>query len=148
MQSPIQNDASRTMIVCVDSYLQGVLCGCVYPCAQEGEGYEFRSLVQLIVGIESILDSANFPQSFNAVRNFFLTPKLSLKGAEGREIRRGYCATFVVKILFRQHSSWQGTLAWSEKRQEKPFRSVLELILLMNSALNGSGESQPAQENR
>ena len=138
MQSRILNDASRTMVVCVDSYVQGVPLGCFYNCGQEGEGYAFRSLTQLIVGIENILDSANFPQSFNAVRSFSVMPEPELKGAEDKKIRQGYRATFMVKILFRQHTSWQGTITWLEKKSEQPFRSVLELILLMDSALNNS----------
>jgi len=90
------------------------------------------------VGIENILDSANFPQAFSAVRSFSVMPETELNCTEDKQIRQGYQATFMVKILFRQHTSWQGTITWLEKKREQTFRSVLELILLMDSALNNS----------
>ena len=48
---------------------------------------------------------------------------------------KGKVATFTIRVLFRQHTSWQGTILWLEKNMEQSFRSVLELILLMDSAL-------------
>lgn len=47
----------------------------------------------------------------------------------------GAVATFSMRILFRQNSSWQGSLTWIEGNQEEYFRSVLELIVLMENAL-------------
>jgi hypothetical protein len=38
-------------------------------------------------------------------------------------------------VLFRQNASWQGSITWMEGKQEQSFRSALELIFLMNSAL-------------
>ena len=49
--------------------------------------------------------------------------------------RSGAVATFSMRILFRQNSSWQGSLTWIEGNQEEYFRSVLELIVLMENAL-------------
>ncbi|MBQ3147093.1 MAG: hypothetical protein IJB91_05120 [Oscillospiraceae bacterium] len=49
--------------------------------------------------------------------------------------RPGDLATFAVKILFRQNASWQGSVTWLEGKREQSFRSVLELILLMSTAL-------------
>ena len=138
MQGRIRGDASRTTIICVDSYEQGVPVGCFFNCGQESESCSFQSLTQLLVGMEHILDSTNFPQSFTAVRSFSVMPETHLENAVGKKIRKGNLATFMVKVLFRQHTSWQGTITWLEKKSEQPFRSVLELILLMDSALNSS----------
>ena len=44
-------------------------------------------------------------------------------------------ATFRVSVLFRQNASWQGTLLWTERAVDAQFRSVLELIRLLDSAL-------------
>ena len=49
--------------------------------------------------------------------------------------RIGQKATFVIKVLFCQLNSWQGTVMWCEKNKEERFRSVLELLVLMDSAL-------------
>ena len=52
---------------------------------------------------------------------------------------RGTAATFELRILFRQHASWQGELLWLERSDRQSFRSVLELITLMDSALRAKG---------
>lgn len=44
-------------------------------------------------------------------------------------------ATFVVRILFKRNSTWQGTICWKEKRCQVSFRSFLEMLLLMQDAV-------------
>ena len=67
-------------------------------------------------------------------------PEPKLGSPADEKFRKGKLATFVVKVLFRQHTSWQGSITWLEEQSEQAFRSVLELILLMDSALGGSRE--------
>jgi len=56
----------------------------------------------------------------------------------------GKQATFAVNILFRRNASWQGSLTWLDEKETITFRSVLELISLMNSALlKGKGPVWP-----
>ena len=50
-------------------------------------------------------------------------------------LKRGALASFSIRLLFRQNASWQGILTWIEGGQEQYFRSVLELVLLMDNAL-------------
>jgi hypothetical protein len=45
-------------------------------------------------------------------------------------------ARFFVRILFRQNASWQGTICWLDRKTEAQFRSVLELLILMDGALS------------
>ncbi|MBP3332948.1 MAG: hypothetical protein J6M35_02775 [Clostridia bacterium] len=54
------------------------------------------------------------------------------------EFKEGALATFSLKILFRQNASWQGSIYWHDGRQEERFRSVLDLLLLIDSALTSS----------
>ena len=44
-------------------------------------------------------------------------------------------ATFKLSILFRQNSSWQGSVLWLEEDSEAQFRSALELVKLVDSVL-------------
>ncbi|MDL2237945.1 hypothetical protein LJC56_08985 [Christensenellaceae bacterium OttesenSCG-928-K19] len=44
-------------------------------------------------------------------------------------------ATFLVQIVSQQHATWQGTVKWLEENKEIPFRSELELLRLMDSAI-------------
>ena len=50
------------------------------------------------------------------------------------EIRFQSLSQLLVKM---QDASWQGSVTWLEQGQEESFRSVLELILLLDSALSG-----------
>ena len=43
--------------------------------------------------------------------------------------------TFVVKVLDTQNSTWQGTVSWTESKRQEHFRSALELIRLIDSAI-------------
>ncbi|MBQ2924298.1 MAG: hypothetical protein IJE57_01870 [Anaerotignum sp.] len=44
-------------------------------------------------------------------------------------------ATFELEIIFRQNASWQGNIVYAEKGLSSSFRSVLELLSLMDSVL-------------
>ncbi|WP_187118766.1 hypothetical protein [Christensenella timonensis] len=50
-------------------------------------------------------------------------------------------ATFVIQIQCKQNATWQGQIIWSDKKETQRFRSELELIKLMESALEW-GEKQ------
>ncbi len=131
-------EAFRKIRLCVDSYDQGVISGRYIPPGQE-ESRPFSSLVRFLVETESMLDEANFPQAFTAKRTFCPLHAVSPEGDDaGGSVCTGKLATFDIRLLFRQHTSWQGTVTWVEGRGEQSFRSVLELILLVDSALAGS----------
>lgn len=43
--------------------------------------------------------------------------------------------TFILEVLFRQNCSWQGRLIWPREGKEASFRSVLELIVLIETTM-------------
>lgn len=133
---------SRRTLVCVDSYEEGVLKGRIYNAYAEPE--RFESLSQFLIKMEALLDELQQPQSATQPRTF--TPFVERLDSEppSRHIRRGAKATFEVQVIFRQNTSWQGVLIWLEQNAEQSFRSVLELILLMDSALRGQEVSDRA----
>ena len=47
----------------------------------------------------------------------------------------GGSRTFVVRVLDTQNSTWQGTVTWTDSGKQEQFRSALELIRLIDSAL-------------
>ena len=49
-------------------------------------------------------------------------------------------ANFVVHVQFRQNATWQGTVQWLDKNKIQQFRSALELLKLMDEALDGNDE--------
>lgn len=119
-------------LICVDSYHNGVPVGRILSTGLESENFE--SLSQFLIKMEELLDDRQTPQSYTATRSFntFVEP---LGSQAASHTRRGAKATFEVQVIFRQHTSWQGVVYWQEAKQEQSFRSVLELILLMDSAL-------------
>lgn len=48
----------------------------------------------------------------------------------------GRKASFIVRVTSRQNATWQGSISWTEKGVTKHFRSALELIKLIDSALD------------
>lgn len=139
MQERLRGNEFRTTVVCVDSYEEGVLAGRFFnPSCPEGQS--FNSLSQFLVQMEDLFDKLQLPQSFTAVRAFSEPPLARGTQAPDRSpSREGALCTFAVRILFRQNASWQGSVTWLEEKREQSFRSVLELVLLMDSALKTAG---------
>lgn len=125
--------ANRKITVCVDSYENGVLEGRFYNAYREME--QFKSLMQFLVGIEAALEEQQIPQSYTVLRKFFEHFPAGDSAVSSGRIQKGKIATFEMQVLFRQHTSWQGVLIWRDRKMEQSFRSVLELALLMDSAL-------------
>ena len=46
--------------------------------------------------------------------------------------------TFLVKIMDHEHATWQGKVTWIEGQREQYFRSALELIKLIDDAVENS----------
>lgn len=139
MPQKFTSNEYRMTMVCVDSYENGILIGRFYnPYLESGE--TFSGVMQLLLKISQMLDAMNFPDSFMAPRSF--APAAGFDSAPTENpMARGTLATFALRVLFRQNASWQGMLSWLEGEQEQGFRSVLEMLLLMDTALRPSGES-------
>lgn len=121
----------QKIIVCVDSYRNGVLQGRLYHASSEPETFE--SLTQFLLKMEKILDAPKIPPT-NAI------PPLPGDGAAHNPpmvlpFLKGAEATFQVQVLFRHNTSWQGVMVWLEEHRQQRFRSALSLILLIDSAL-------------
>jgi len=50
--------------------------------------------------------------------------------------------TFEISVKFTQNSTWQGQIYWIEKNQKQNFRSVLEMLKLMDEALGEGTDSE------
>lgn len=132
----MKGDMNRTVMISVDSYHEKIPCG-RFHIVSEQEAHPFRGLSQLLIGINSYLDRENFPQSFSELRTFQDPLRHENPPALSRQAS-GDLATFSVRILFRQNASWQGMVTWVEGKQQEYFRSVLELIVLLDNALQYS----------
>ena len=146
--------------ICIDEYSLGEMHGRIYSPFRE-EPIAFNSAITLIKNINDIFDDGDYPQSTMRVRGFNRNSKDTKsalrdeKAAVGdpskvtniRSNIRGKKATFGVKVMFRQNASWQGTVNWIEKNREESFRSVLELLMLMDSTFEAEQSAAAGSDN-
>ena len=50
--------------------------------------------------------------------------------------------TFVIRIHDCQNSTWQGSILWAERQERKCFRSTLEMISLIEEAVQLDRETK------
>ena len=50
--------------------------------------------------------------------------------------------TFVIRIHDCQNSTWQGSILWAERQERKCFRSKLEMISLIEEAVQLDRENK------
>lgn len=130
----MKGELNRTIMIYVDSYDNHVPVG-HFHVASNPETTPFNSLSRLLIDINDYLDKEKFPQSFTELRKFRVPAKVTESAAGAFGIKKGGKATFAIRLLFRQNASWQGMIRWVEGNQEEYFRSVLEMIMLMDDAL-------------
>lgn len=129
----------KTCLVKVSSYdeknIKGVLINPYY----EQELY-FSSLTQLLIMMDELYDTLNFPQRAMENRSFKDNvsgqPETEAFSAISPPENVPVLASFKISVLFRQNASWQGNIMWLEEKYEAQFRSVLELILIIDSAFS------------
>ena len=54
--------------------------------------------------------------------------------------------TFIVEVCCRENASWQGKVTWADKGRSQYFRSALELLKLMDQALDEGEEKKDIDE--
>ena len=103
-----------------------------------GKEVPFENLTRLLLLMEELMDEMDYPQASVKSRRFNQKQKIPERHSIPEKLLISPCealATFKVKVLFRQGASWQGKIEWVEENMETSFRSVLELVKLMDSAL-------------
>ncbi len=112
----------REAIVTVFSYKNGIMDGYLqHPGLEEKK--EFRSLSQLMLELNQLLDTQKPPNSLQF-------PLVYLEKEEKRHRKR-----FRIDVLFQEHHTWQGKLILEDEKQEAVFRSVMELMELIDEIL-------------
>ncbi len=113
-----------------DKNLQGTFYNPFY-----GEEIPFYNLTQLLLIMDAMMDDIKFPQESVQNRRFRKHEKQPEPVRVLPKPAQKAIATFKVRVMFRQSASWQGTIAWADGKRETAFRSALEMVKLMDSAL-------------
>lgn len=131
-----------TILVCVDERAGKDILGRIYYPGGE-DPLKFNEIGRLLIEIDRILDELHYPESSTSGRSFQKhmkdqkNPKERAAMQKKQETpKKGDKGTFVVQVQYRQHATWQGKVLWAEKNETKQFRSALELLKLIDSALD------------
>ena len=143
LQSKVCWEEYRRTVVCIDSYENMVPTGKFYNLHHEGI-IPFHGTIQFLSKMEDMLNELEFPLPFTAMRSFDAPSKTFTGTFPETEAQYGKKATFMLRIVLRQNTSWQGSVTWLEGNRSQSFRSVLELLLLMDSALRIKGRDDEA----
>lgn len=140
--SAISRAAPNLVRICVDDCGELRFSGRLYHRFSR-VGVPFSSPGQLLDQMDSLYDELNYPQRTVQMRSFNpgptsgrKEPVMARKKVNDLADQTGECATFVVHVMYRQNATWQGNVLWAEKGQNCNFRSALELLKLMDSALD------------
>lgn len=131
--------------MCIDNINDGELSGRIYHCYSK-EPWKFTNILQLIELADDFFDRLEFPQASTSARSFTSTQFSGVdrldkvQSPEDFIENRGQKRTFFLNVRYRQNSSWQGSVTWVEEQREQHFRSALELLKLIDGALDNNYE--------
>lgn len=135
----IPHEMKKTMIK-IYSYDNKCMQGTIFNSFFDKE-MVFENVMQMILMIDRISDTMLYPQRAMQLRQFHDVKMPENNFSFGFTTTADYSdrfpiATFELEILFRQNASWQGNLIYAENNRSSSFRSVLELLTLIDSALS------------
>ena len=142
----VNYSAPNLLSICVDRVGDQSYEGRIYHKYSNGP-QQFRDIGDMIRIMDALFDRCGYPQSSTQGRSFQdKTGKPLLKEAsqvsDTDQVlkQNGDIATFVVHVKHRQYSTWQGEVVWAEKKEKRTFRSALELLKLIDGALEEGEE--------
>ena len=124
------------------SYENGVVCGDLHSPVLK-DSVHFQGLIELIMIMEKIMQDMNIPKYDSKYRT--LTTKKSLENMQltYQDLTLSHYERYLdnsmtfpkesedifnIKVMYRQHNTWQGEIIWLNKKKTKFFRSALELL--------------------
>lgn len=147
----LSGDVVSHFMVYVDSADSGILSGMFFNDYMDKPA-NFCDLTQLFLLMDSWSNKMNCPKEYFEPR-YFVKEEEEKKSRQAEEIKPlsafqkrrntrecGNLATFKIDILFRQNASWQGNISWQEKRSQVSYRSLLELMRIIVSAVLHDGK--------
>ncbi len=135
---------STVATVKVTSYENRVMTGWVYN-AHYDKTVAFSDGLELLAAMENLFDALSFPGRFEDYRHF--SSSAAKKNRKGTKERDGMSdkskeeqATFIIHVQFRRNATWQGTIQWVDEDKRQSFRSTLEMIRLIDEALEDNSD--------
>ena len=131
------------VVVCVDRYGRGQMAGRFCHAYCRGET-PFVNETQLVFQLEQFFDEIRYPHPTTNSRTFTEEQPGTEHRCRRQKVmsddellsRHGDLGTFIIRVQHRQNSSWQGHVTWMEQNRTIHFRSVWEMIKLIESAVD------------
>lgn len=147
----IQLFAPDLISICIDDRLSGDYKGRLIE--PYGTGTQlFYGTADLLLQMDELYDRWNYPQKSMRSRSFCKETEAVLpvnirKGDFHMNMKkvqesRGRKGTFIVQVQYRQNATWQGQVVWAEENRKEYFRSALELMKLIDSAMGSQEEKE------
>ena len=103
----------------------------------------FSNMDEVLFYMEKLYDYLKFPYPTTNTRSFLAEPLKKGPGEERIKIMKdeellsqhGDLGSFIIRVQHRQNSSWQGRITWMEQDKTLYFRSIWEMIKLIDSAV-------------
>ena len=131
------------VVLCVDHASRWQIRGRLYH-AYSREGLKIANMEQLLFELEHFYDSIDFPHPSTNNRTFQgEIPHIGHRAGKEKVMsdeellgRHGDLGTFIIRVQHRQNSSWQGRITWMDQDKTVYFRSMWEMLKLVDSALD------------
>ena len=132
------------VVLCIDEPMRhGLLRARLYH-GYHREGLEVASFDEIIRLMGRMFDEIQFPRASIRERSF-TERKRPVRPFRGRRERimtdkellskHGDIGTFIIRVQQRQNSTWQGRITWVDEDKTMNFRSLLEMVKLIESGL-------------
>ena len=152
MQPQLYIGTPNAVILCIDSIRNCTVCGRMYHLYSR-EAASFSSWKDALKQMEGLYNSLDCPRPANIMRSFVGAPQ-QLTEYIGRKDwtkvmsddellnQHGYLDTFIVRVQHRENSTWQGRITWADKNKTLSFRSVWEMVHLMEEAISSDAPAE------
>ena len=132
--------AVNGIVLCIDGTAEAGFSGRLYH-RYSAEPIGFGSMTGMLYEMEKLFDGLQFPRRGDRPRVFVKRNEAQTEYKEkhmtDEELleKHGQQQTFIVRVQHRQNSTWQGQITWAEKNIKLNFRSVWEMVHMMENAI-------------
>ena len=141
--------APNGVVLCINQVRNGCISGELFH-SYSTEPTPFENMYRMTQCMEALYDALRFPHPGNNERSFTTNERVYIRNPERNKImsddkllsRHGDIGTFIVRVQHRQNSSWQGRITWMEEDKTLHFRSIWEMIKLIESAVDTVSEPE------
>ena len=130
----------NAVVLCID-FMEPAIKGRFYHHFRK-DAVLFEGEVDLLLKMEQLYDDLRFPFPGNNERHFIEVKETYMEKEMNRVLDdeelldlHGDLGTFIIRVQHRQNSSWQGRITWVEEDKTIYFRSVWEMMKLIEEAM-------------